>query len=44
MDVPGQIGMILEISGHILLADGKRQAVRFSSNMDEKCQITLDEM
>jgi len=44
MEVPGQVGMLLEISGHILLADGKRQAIRFASNMDEKCQITLEEM
>jgi len=44
LEVPGTVGMLLEISGHILLADGKRQAVRFASNMDEKCQISLEEM
>lgn len=43
-DVPGTVGMLLEISGHIVLADGKRQAVRFASNINEKLQLTIDEM
>lgn len=43
-DVPGTVGILLEISGHILLADGKRQAVRFASNINEKLQLTIDEM
>lgn len=44
LEVPGTVGMLLEISGHILMADGKRQAVRFAGNMDDKCQITVEEM
>ena len=43
-EVPGTVGMLLEISGHIVLADGKRQAVRFASNINEKLQLTIEEM
>lgn len=43
-DVPGTVGMLLEISGHIVLADGKRQAVRFASNINDKLQLSIEEM
>lgn len=40
----GQPSMMFEISGHILLADGRRQPVRIGTTMDEKGNVDLQEL
>jgi len=44
MEGAGQTGMLFEVTGHIMLPDGKRQALRFTTALDEKCQIQVDEL
>jgi len=44
VEVQGQVGMMFEITGHILLPDGKRQALRFGAAIDDKGQIGIDEL
>ncbi|MFO0554558.1 MAG: type VI secretion system baseplate subunit TssE [Polyangiaceae bacterium] len=40
----GQPAMLFEISGHILLSDGRRQAVRVGTAMDDRGNVELEEM
>jgi len=44
VEVAGQAGMMFEITGHVMLPDGKRQALRFSTTLDDRCQIQINEM
>jgi type VI secretion system protein len=44
VEVQGQVGMMFEITGHVLLPDGKRQALRFGAAIDDKGQIGIDEL
>jgi type VI secretion system protein len=44
IDVAGQTGMLFEITGHIIAADGRRQPLRFTTAMDDKCQLTVEEI
>jgi type VI secretion system protein len=44
IEVAGQSGMLFEITGHIMTPDGKRQALRFTTTLDEKMQIHVDEL
>ncbi len=44
VEVAGQAGMMFEITGHIMTPDGKRQALRFTTAVDERCQVSIDEM
>lgn len=43
-EIPGQPGMLFEVSGHILLSDGRRQPLRIGSSVDEKGRIELTEL
>jgi len=40
----GLPAMVFEISGHILLADGKRQALRIGTTLDERGNVELQEL
>ncbi len=40
----GMPAMVFEISGHIVLADGKRQALRIGTTLDEKGNVELQEL
>lgn len=40
----GQPAMMFEISGHIILADGRRQALRIGTALDEKGNVELQEL
>ena len=40
----GLPAMVFEISGHIILADGKRQALRIGTTLDEKGNVELQEL
>lgn len=40
----GMPAMMFEISGHIVLADGRRQAVRIGTTLDEKGNVELQEL
>jgi type VI secretion system protein len=42
--VQGQASMLFEISGHIVLSDGRRQAVRIGTSMDEHGNVELNEL
>ena len=44
MEGNGQTGMLFEITGHIIAPDGRRQPLRFTTAMDDKCQLTVDEI
>jgi len=40
----GQPGMNFEISGHIMMADGRRQPVRIGTTLDEHGNVDLQEL
>lgn len=40
----GQPAMTFEISGHILLADGRRQPIRIGTSLDEHGNVELQEL
>ncbi len=40
----GQPSMVFEITGHIMLADGRRQPVRIGTSLDEHGNVALQEM
>lgn len=40
----GQMAMMFEISGHIMLADGRRQPLRIGTSMDEHGNVELQEL
>jgi type VI secretion system protein len=44
VEVAGQVGMMFEITGHIMMPDGKRQALRFTTSVDDRCRVTVDEL
>lgn len=43
-EIPGQLGMLFELSGHIILADGRRRAVRIGANVNELGRTDLTEL
>lgn len=42
-EVQGQPGLLFEISGHIILDDGRRQPVRFGTQLDDKGRLEISE-
>lgn len=40
----GMPAMVFEISGHITLADGKRQALRIGTTLDDRGNVELQEL
>ena len=40
----GQPGLVFEISGHIVLADGRKQPVRIGTTLDEHGKVAMEEM
>jgi type VI secretion system protein len=40
----GQPSMVFEITGHIVLADGRKQPVRIGTTMDEHGNVELEEL
>jgi type VI secretion system protein len=43
-DAQGMPAMMFEISGHLLLPDGRRQAVRIGTAVDEHGRVELTEI
>ena len=43
-DVDGQLGLSFEVSGHILLDDGRRQPVRIGTQLNDKGRVEVSEM
>ena len=43
-DVAGAHGLLFEVSGHIILDDGRRQPVRFGTQLNDKGRIDVAEL
>lgn len=43
-EVAGQPGLLFEVSGHIILDDGRRQAVRIGTQFNDKGQVEVAEI
>ncbi len=43
-EIEGQPGLLFEVSGHILLEDGRRQAVRIGTSFNDKGQVEVTEL
>lgn len=40
----GQPSMVFEVTGHILLADGRRQPIRIGTSLDDRGNVELQEL
>lgn len=43
-EVDGQPGLLFEVSGHILLEDGRRQAIRIGTQFNDKGLVEVSEI
>ena len=40
----GQPSMVFEVTGHILLSDGRRQPIRIGTSLDDRGNVELQEL
>lgn len=43
-EAAGQVGVVFELSGHIVLSDGRRQPVRIGTAVNERGRVELTEL